>query len=39
MTGRLTMTSGKPINQILTGTGTTASDAGSGASPRYFPAK
>lgn len=36
---RLTMASGKPINQILTGTGTAAADAGSGNSPRYTPAK
>ena len=33
------MSSGKPINQILTGSGTAASDAGESASPRYFPAK
>jgi len=34
------MTSGKPINQILTGTGTAASDGGSSASPnRYKPAR
>ena len=37
MTGRLTTT--KPINQIITGTGTAAQDKGSGVSPRYFPAK
>ena len=36
---RLTMSSGKPINQILTGSGTAASDKGSGVSPRYFPAR
>lgn len=37
MTGRLTTT--KAINQIITGSGTAASDKGSGVSPRYFPAK
>lgn len=37
--GRLTMSGGQAINQILTGTGTAASDKGSGVSPRYFPAK
>lgn len=36
---RLTMTSGKPINQILTGSGTAAKDNGASASPRYTPAK
>lgn len=37
LSGRLTMTSGKPINQILTGTGTAATtvDAGASANPRY----
>lgn len=35
--GRLTTT--KPINDIITGSGTTAQDKGSGVSPRYFPAK
>lgn len=37
LTGRLTTS--KPINQILTGTGTAGSDKGSGVSPRYFPAR
>ena len=37
--GRLTMSGGQAINQILTGTGTAASDKGSGVSPRYFPAR
>lgn len=37
LTGRLTTT--KAINQIITGSGTAASDKGSGVSPRYFPAK
>ena len=37
MTGRLT--TAKPINQIITGSGTAAQDKGSGVSPRYFPAK
>ena len=37
LTGRLTTT--KTINQIVTGSGTAASDKGSGVSPRYFPAK
>ena len=35
--GRLTTVD--PINQIITGSGTAASDKGSGVSPRYFPAK
>ena len=37
MSGRLTMTSGKPINQILTGSGTAGgtADAGANADPRY----
>lgn len=35
LSGRLTMTSGKPINQILTGTGTAATRSGS----NYLPAK
>ena len=39
LSGRLTMASGKPINQILTGSGTAAKDAGASANPRYFPAK
>ena len=38
MTGRITM-SGKPINQVLTGSGTAGKDAGASADPRYFPAK
>ena len=33
------LTAASIINQIITGSGTAASDAGSGASPRYFPAK
>ena len=37
LTGRLT--TADPINQIITGSGTAASDKGSGVSPRYFPAK
>ena len=37
LTGRVTTT--KAINDIITGSGTAASDAGSGVSPRYFPAK
>ena len=37
LTGRVTTT--KPINDIITGTGTAAQDKGSGVSPRYFPAK
>ena len=36
LTGRVTTT--KAINDIITGSGTAARDAGSGASPRYFPA-
>ena len=39
LSGRLTMAFGKPINQILTGSGTAAKDAGASANPRYFPAK
>ena len=35
----LTVTTKKPINQIVTGTGVAAQDKGSGVSPRYFPAK
>lgn len=35
--GKLTVS--KAINELLTGTGTTAQDKGSGVSPRYFPAK
>ena len=38
LTGRLTMSGGKPINQILTGTGTAGRDAGSGDN-RYQPAR
>ena len=37
LTGRLTTT--KPINDYISGTGTVAQDKGSGVSPRYFPAK
>lgn len=37
MTGRLT--SAKPNKLLITGSGTTAQDKGSGVSPRYFPAK
>lgn len=37
LTGRVTTT--KPINDIITGTGTAAQDKGSGVSPRYFPAR
>ena len=37
LSGRLITT--KAINDIITGTGTTAQDKGSGVSPRYFPAK
>lgn len=36
---KLTMTSGKPINQLLTGSGTVGADAGEGVSPRYTPSK
>lgn len=37
LTGRLT--TAKTINQIITGSGTAASDKGEGVSPRYFPAQ
>lgn len=37
MTGRIT--SAKPNTLLITGSGTAASDKGSGVSPRYFPAK
>ena len=37
LTGRLT--TADPVNKIITGSGTAASDKGSGVSPRYFPAK
>lgn len=37
LTGRVT--TDDPINQLITGSGTAASDKGSGANPRYFPAK